>query len=284
MTQILEFDPDDMRRNFAEVPFAVHHRLADHPLLQLDRIAQLADSLAPSQVEANLGNVPDVLPGGVTEEIKHPPPGEIVRGIETNGYWTVLKRIESDPEYSALLDESLNEVIPLVADTEGGANRREAFLFMSAPGSTTPSHIDPEHNLLLQIQGTKDMTVGKFPDPQSEQAEIERHYSGGHRNLEAMPADATTFPMASGDGVYVPPHAPHIVKNGPQVSISFSITFYTEAVQRLGDLHSINGRLRRIGLSPAIPGQRPGSDRLKAGLWGQMRRSSRALRRRREHA
>lgn len=283
MTHLLEFDTESLTRNFAKAPFAVKHNLAEHPLLDLDRIADLAESLSSSQVESNRGDVPEVLPGGVVEKTDLSP-GEIVRGIEDNGHWIVLKRIESDPEYSQLLEDSLAEVIPHVAHQEGGANRKEAFLFMSAPNSTTPSHIDPEHNLLLQVRGTKNMIVGQFPDPQSEQKEIERYYGGGHRNLSSMPDDATTFAMRPGDGVYVPPHAPHMVKNGPALSISFSITFYTDEVERLGDLHSINARLRKVGLSPQQPGARPGSDRFKASLWRRARRTSRALRRRREHA
>ena len=50
MSRILDFDADQMRQNFAREPFAVLHDPADHPLLKLDRIAQLSDSLAASQV------------------------------------------------------------------------------------------------------------------------------------------------------------------------------------------------------------------------------------------
>ena len=42
---------------------------------------------------------------------------------------------------------------------------REGFIFLSAPGSTTPAHTDPEHNFLLQVRGPKEMNVGAFPDP-----------------------------------------------------------------------------------------------------------------------
>jgi hypothetical protein len=71
--------------------------------------------------------------------------------------------------------------------------------------------------------------------------------------------------MNPGDAVYVPPHAPHTVKNGPTASISFSITFRTPSLERLQRVSSINARMRRFGLSPKPPGRRPGADRLKAG-------------------
>lgn len=90
-----------------------------------------------------------------------------------------------------------------------------------------------------------------------------------------MPSDAKTFHMTPGDGVYLPVHAPHMVKNGPDVSISFSITFYTEASERLGDLHSVNSRLRKLHLSPGLPGKKPRSDQLKSSAWRGMRKVNR---------
>ena len=37
----------------------------------------------------------------------------------------------------------------------------QGFIFVSSPDSVTPYHFDPEHNILLQIRGTKVMT--QFP-------------------------------------------------------------------------------------------------------------------------
>jgi oxalate decarboxylase/phosphoglucose isomerase-like protein (cupin superfamily) len=278
MTELVTADRSTLLENFARKPFAVTHELVEHPLLRLERIARLAESLHESQVESNPGKVPDVLPDGIVESVELAP-GEIVRGIETNGCWIVLKKIESDPEYRALLEESLESIVPHVAHTEGGAVRKEAFIFISAPGSTTPSHIDPEHNLLLQIRGTKDMIVGAFPDPHTREVEIERQCGGGHRNLPDLPTDSTTFHMEPGDGVYVPIYAPHMVKNGPAVSISFSITFYTEESERMRGIYSMNARLRRLRLNPRRPGEHPGSDRVKSATWRAARQGALAVRR-----
>ena len=70
---------------------------------------------------------------------------------------------------------------------------REGFVFLSAPGSVTPTHVDPEHNLLLQVRGTKEMNVGRFPDAETEQRDLERFYGGGHRNIDQLPVGAQTF-------------------------------------------------------------------------------------------
>jgi hypothetical protein len=277
MTQMLRIDPDDLEAGFGRVPFRVGHDLVQHPLLQLDRIGDLADALPDGHVEHNLGAVPDVLPGGEAPRLDATP-GEIARGIRDNGCWMVLKFIEADGEYRALLNALLDEVAPLVPTSEGATTRREGFIFLSAPNSTTPAHVDPEHNFLLQIQGSKSMVVGRFPDERSEQLELERHYGGGHRNMDTMFAAPEEFELAPGDGVYVPVHAPHLVRNGPEPSISLSITWRTEATERAEKAHVANAGLRRLGLSPAMPGRRPGADQVKAlaarSLQGIQRRVS----------
>jgi cupin superfamily protein len=263
MTPMLRIEPSDLEAGFGRAPFRVGHDLGDHRLLQLDRIGDLADALPPDQVEHNLGAVPDVLPGGEAPRLDATP-GEIARGIHDNGCWMVLKFIESDAEYRGLLNELLDEVAPLVPAAEGETTRREGFIFLSAPSSTTPAHVDPEHNFLLQIQGTKTMVIGRFPDERSEQLELERHYGGGHRNMQAMFDAPQDFELAPADGVYVPVHAPHLVRNGPAPSISLSITWRTTATERAERAHVANARLRRLGLSPAMPGRRPGADQVKA--------------------
>jgi hypothetical protein len=263
MTPLLRIDSGTLKAGFGRQPFRVGHELTDHPLLQLDRIGDLADALPAGHVEHNLGAVPDVLPGGEAPRLDATP-GEIARGIRENGCWMVLKFIEADPDYRALLNGLLDEVAPLVPASEGATTRREGFIFLSAPNSTTPAHVDPEHNFLLQIQGTKNMVIGRFPDERSEQLELERHYGGGHRNMDSMFDAPEDFRLDPGDGVYVPVHAPHLVRNGPEPSISLSITWRTEATERAEKTHVANARLRRLGLSPAMPGRRPGADQVKA--------------------
>jgi hypothetical protein len=273
---VLEFDTDVLKEKFSEAPFAVRHTLAGHPLLQLDRLAQLADSLPDSQVEHNLGDVPEVLPGGEAPRLDASP-GEIARGIESNGCWMVLKRVETDPEYSALLDQALDEVIPLVSDRQGGATKKQAFIFLTAPNATTPLHTDPEQNLLLQIKAKKQIEIGHWPSDEAERVHLERYYGGGHRNLDEMPGEVERFLLEPGDGVHVPLNLPHWVKNFDDVSISFSITFNTEYSEFLNDVYSVNGRLRRLHLPTKAVGSSPSGDRAKAALWRSARRGKRAL-------
>jgi Cupin superfamily protein len=258
----MEIDRTAFVRNFGSAPTSVGHRLVDHPLLTVEAIAELAEALPERQVEHNLGNLPVVAASGQVPRAELSP-GDVARGIATNGCWMVLKNIEADPRYARLLNESLDEIAEAIGTTEGGMGLREGFIFLSAPGSVTPAHIDPEHNLLLQIRGRKAITVGAFPGPDIEQRVIEGLYTGRHRNLSWAPLHPQTFSMGPGDGVYVPVHAPHWVAVPDNVAVSLSITFRTAATSDLAVVHRFNAGLRRARLSPAAVGRRPRADRLK---------------------
>jgi hypothetical protein len=279
MSTGLNIPPDRLANGLGDKPFAVTHELMDNPLLTLEAIAELADYLpADTNVEHNLGDVPEVLPDGEAPRLDLSP-GEIVRTIDSNRCWMVLKRIEDHPAYAELLEHTLSEVTASVEAKEGLVRKREGFIFISAPNSVTPTHIDPEYNFLLQIRGSKEMVVGEYADPATENHEVERYYGGGHRNLQALPEGAQTFPLAPGDGVFVPLHAPHVVRSGPDPSISLSVTWNTDESQRMGMVHAFNSKLRTLRLSPAPPGRRPGVDRAKAGTWIAARSAVRGVRR-----
>lgn len=253
----------------------MRHSLVDHPLLTPDAIADLADDMPSSAVELHRSDLPVLLPDGAPELRGRP--SDTVRELETGGIWMVLWNIEQVSEYEMLLNDCLDEVERHVGDRHGGMRDRKAYLFLSAPGAVTPAHFDPEHNLLLQVRGTKEMTVGRFADPADQQRELDRYHGGGHRNLERVPEEATPFVLDPGDGVYVYPFAPHWVRNGEAASVSLSITFRTYASRRVERVHRFNARLRRAGLSPRPAGSSPARDRAKATV---MEAKSRLRRRR----
>ena len=82
--------------------------------------------------------------------------------------FTVPREIE---DYYAELERFIEaEIEPLVARSTGAMLKREAFIFVSSPGAVTPFHIDPEHNILLQIEGRKTMNV--YPADSTEMAGV----------------------------------------------------------------------------------------------------------------
>jgi len=259
--------------------FAIHHALLDHPLLSLEALADLADALPAGAIERHDANQPLLVPGGA-EELSGPP-SETVRNIERNGRWMVMWNLEQIDPYKRMMDEILDEALSCLPRREGGMGRRECFLFLSAPHAVTPVHFDPEHNFLLQIRGTKEVDTGRFPDRAWELRELNRYYDGGHRNLVEIPPRSGVFYMKPGDGIYLYPWAPHWVHNGPEVSISLSITFRTGRSQREEYASLFNRRLRRRGWSPLPAGESASVDRAKAAavaLSGWVRRGGRRQR------
>lgn len=268
-TQLVDVEGARFAEAFGRRPLAVRHSLPGHPLLAMDALAELADSLPSRAIERHEADQPLVRPGGAPE--LEGPPSETVRGIESNGCWMVLWNIEQAPEYRELLNSCVDDAERHLA-ANGGSRRREAFLFLSAPGAVTPVHFDPEHNLLLQVKGVKEINVGRFADPADQLRELDRYHDGGHRNLDRMPEEFECFRMAPGDGVYVYPWAPHWVKNGPEASISLSITFRTAQSDRAEHVHALNAHLRRLGLKPRPPGVSSAIDRAKGGVVEAVRR------------
>jgi hypothetical protein len=280
-SKMLDIDAKAFAAGFSRDPMAVRHNLVGHPLLTLEAIAELADSLPLKAIERHHADLPPVMPGGAPE--LEGPPSETVRGIETNGSWMVLWYIQQDPVYADLLDACLDEAAAELGDREGGMCQREGFLFLSAPGAVTPVHFDPEHNLLLQIKGMKDMNVCRFLDRETELRELDRYHDGAHRNLEAVPSEGKLFRMHPGEGVYIPSFMPHWVQNGDEASISLSMTFRTRTSRRHDRVHRVNARMRRLKLSPTPAGVSEPRDRTKEAFhvatrgWGSRLRSLKRL-------
>lgn len=260
---LLAFESETAARKFGKEPFSVTHELGEHPLFALDALEQLADALPPEFVEHHLGDVPPVVAATDIPRAELTP-GEVVRGIEENGCWMVLGRIQSMPGYLDVLRSILEELAPLVPGGRGAMQAWHSAVFLSAPGSTTPAHIDSEQGFLLQLRGTKRVIFGRFPDGETKELELEHHHGGGDRHVRLLPVDTETFHLSPGDGVHVPSLLPHWVENGDSVSISLSVGFKTPESQRLQRIYACNARLRRLGLTPRPPGAGPRTDRLKA--------------------
>jgi hypothetical protein len=267
MSDLLSIDRQAFAEAYGSHSFRVSHQLTEHPLLSVESLADLADYLPEDKVEHNRADIiPEIVPSGEVPRLDATP-GEIARSIETNGCWMVLKRVELHPDYNGLLDETLDEVLPHVVEVDGEMRHRVGFIFLTSPGGKTPAHTDPEHNFLLQIRGWKEITIGRWPTKEAEQEELETQVGeGGHRNVQGMPEDNETFRLDPGDGVYVPIHAPHMVRNGDTVSVGLSITWLTPRAEDELKVTSLNARLRKAKLSPTLPGAHPLRDKAKANV------------------
>jgi hypothetical protein len=262
---------------FARHSILVRHQLADHPLLTMDAIASLADQLPSDSVRRERG----VQPIGEAHryvDVGQGRPSESVLDIENNGFRISLRNIQQVPEYAELVDACLDEVEPLVAAREGGMRFRSGYLFISAPASTTPMHFDAEHSFLLQIKGTKHVSVAAFEnDPTVLRRQLERYVDGHPCDFARMEANAETFTINRGLGVYLPSFVPHWVETESGVSVSFSIPFYTRFCERAEGVYRVNSWLRKAKLSPTPPGRSSSRDATKAAIFQSVRNARRRL-------
>lgn len=270
--------PEETRARFAanypEVPHKLTHALDDHPLMSLEALAALAESLPAASVEYNFGNQPlgvdgKPAPTGI-------PIGRTIREIETTNSWAVIKNIEQHPDYARLLGELLDELRPAIEARTGRMMKLQAFAFITSAGGVTPYHFDPEHNILLQLRGAKVMTQFPAGDPRFAPDQVhETYHAGGGRELrwhdDLLPG-GTEFALSPGEAVYVPVMAPHFVRNGTAPSVSLSITWRSEWSFAEADARAFNGWLRGLGLTPRRTGRWPLRNRAKALAWRVLRR------------
>jgi hypothetical protein len=252
------------------------HGLCDHPLFELESLIALSQRMRPVDVEYNkadlpVGADPAAIPAnglGVAETI---------RRIEECGSWMVLKFIEQDPIYRALLHDTLSELESVVKPVTGPMLKMEGFIFISSPDAVTPFHFDPEHNILLQLRGMKTMTVFPADDRSIARGELhEAFHMGGHRNLpwqDEFAESGTAFELRPGEAIYVPVKAPHWVKNGREPSISFSITWRSEWSYREEQAHALN----QAGLDPAPPARFPRQNLVKSVAYRALAKAGRTV-------
>jgi len=260
--------------HYPETPHILRHSLTAHPLLEIEALAQLAQRLPLASVEYNLGDLPigvDGKPGSNGLTI-----AETIRKVAEAESWAVLKNIEQVPAYHDLLLGLLEEVRPEIEAATGAMLTPQGFIFVSSPNAVTPYHFDPEHNILLQIRGTKVMTQFAAGDPRFVPDEAhETYHWGGPRELhwdDSFLAAGREFPLSPGDALFVPVMAPHFVKNGTAPSVSLSITWRSEWSYRESDARCFNALVRQRGFNPRAPGRWPQQNFARAYAFRMLRK------------
>ncbi len=185
---------DRLSAAYPLVPQHLAHGIADHPLLTIEAMAELARILPEESIEFNAATN---LPLGISNS-DTPHTGlnvhETIERIEECGSWVLLKTIDQVPAYNALMREVLAEIEPVILPKTGPMMRLEGFIFISSPGAVTSLHFDPEYNILFQARGSKTMTLFPAADPQLiGDPFFEAYFAGGPRNLP-------WFPEREGDG------------------------------------------------------------------------------------
>lgn len=259
---------------FPEQPAEFAHRLHHDDRLTVQAVADLADRLPRNSVIYDTAAQPLLVPQGGPPRGALPRPGDVIRNLESANAWLTLLNIEADPAYADLMNTTLDQLESAMAGKGGKMRNRVAFIFVSSPNSVTPAHFDIEHSLLMQVSGSKTVSFGHFDSDVSRWHEVERYWDGSHGRIESLPPELASYPLTPGRGVYIPPVAPHWVHNGPAISLSVTLTYFTAATVRENMIEAFNAHLRRLHVTPRHPGQSAPADMVKVAVMRASRLAS----------
>lgn len=265
--------------SFPDAPTEFVHDLHLDPRLTLESVASLADRLPRRSTIYDTAAQPLLVPRGGPPRGALAKPGDVIRQLAEANAWLTLLEVEDDRRYAQLMDEILGRLESGMLARQGRMRNRSAFIFVSSPNSVTPAHFDIEHSLLMQIRGSKTVSVGDFGDA-TRRHEVDRYWDGSHGRVESMPEEIASFRLEPGRGVYLPPIVPHWVHNGPDISLSVTLTYFTATSVRQNRVEDFNSLLRRLRLTPQPPGVDVWRDTAKVaamGVWSVGRRLAAAL-------
>src|ERR1700755_499836 len=150
------FDQLEVRR--------LRHRLADHPLLTTESLGKLALRMDPELVrfhdgERKIAAKLNLHTDPSRRELRH-----AIDNLHKRSAFVQILSVREDPEYRALVDGFLDDVLPHLPARDRVLLNRDAAAFLASPGSVTPFHLDHEQNFLCHIRGAKTFQVWDHRD------------------------------------------------------------------------------------------------------------------------
>ncbi len=257
--------------------FTFRHAYDTHPLMGLVALEALAERLQAGFQCRFMA--PSTDPAVPFEHAPRPADGRTIREVfarlDEPGSWIALYDVQTEPAYRDFVWQVIADARSWLPSGERVLDVR-GFIFVSAPPSVTPFHIDGENNFWMQIRGRKTIHVWDRNDPRVvADRDLERFIL--YRSLDAVRLDdakralGQAFDCGPGDGLYFPSTTPHMtvstpdwVTEGDGVAVSIGVVFYTESTLREAHAHACNQWLRRIGWTPARPGVSRRLDAFKA--------------------
>jgi hypothetical protein len=262
---IITLDPAVAKTKFLKEAFTLKHHLVGNELFTLQRLVELAKSMPRDRIEYNSGKVAiGVKPEDVPRIDKSAE--DVIKSIETANAWMVIKRVETDPAYRAVLEQFVREANLAAGRSAEDFSDVEGFIFVSSAKATTPFHMDAEENILIQLHGDKFVRTFDNSDRSLISEEAMEITPSKHRNQKYedwFETRATLHSLKPGDAVHMPYMIPHWVSTGNSYSISMAMTWKTPEVKRLNKIRLMNGTLRHFGLPQRPPGASPGLDTSK---------------------
>jgi mannose-6-phosphate isomerase-like protein (cupin superfamily) len=239
--------------------------------LTYSAVADLADRLPRRSVIADTAAQPLLVPKGGPPRGVLERPGDVIRDLHNANAWLTLLNVEDDPGMAEVMNSELDKLESgMMArwGKRGKMYKRVAFVFVSSPNSVTPVHFDIEHSLLMQVRGSKKVSIGRWATDADRRHEFDRYWDCSQGRIEAVPPEETSYTVTPGQAVYIPPGKPHWVQNGPDTSLSVTLTYFTAATVRENRIEDFNAHLRRRGMHPREPGRSAAVDTVKICAMG----------------
>ncbi|HMM78743.1 MAG TPA: hypothetical protein PKC65_01855 [Pyrinomonadaceae bacterium] len=167
---------------------------------------------------------------------------ELIDDIKSSSTWMIFRNLEQLPTYKRIMEELLEDLTCELGIAASDCLRPMCFAFVSSPSVRVPLHIDPEHNFLFQVSGSKSVYLNRHEkDPIVSPTQIAAFYAD---EVGFSLSDATVdegkfekFYMTPSSGVYIPVTSPHYVINDEKVAVSFSVTFRSISSDEHRDRH-----------------------------------------------
>ena len=260
-------------------PYAFRHRIAEHPLLSLESLQALVPQFDPRKVYFSQRRMQqgEDFNRAISDGREGASVEALIQGLRSNQGYIMVREPELHPSFAELhraLADDIGQMLQAQRLAKHAIGVR-SYLFISSPGSVTPFHFDRASNFLLQIRGSKQVTVFEPWDERVITAvEYESHSAYNDCAVRWKPDCeplGRQFHCSPGDAVHIPFLGGHHVRNGSDdLSITLSVFFNTP--RTLHQLHALrcNHRLRpllgRFGLQPAAVGRQPWRDTGKSLL------------------
>ena len=248
----------------------VEHDFSSHPALQFDSLRQLALRLhakSPSLVKF-------IEPGAkldsefvlASKSYDGRTIDEVFDTLDTPGTWIAIYKAQTDPEFRAVVNEVIDSARHLLHGPDSRIVDVDAFVFISKAPSLTPFHIDRENNFLLQIHGSKHLSVWNPDDRKavSEEAVEDWIYLRSLENVkfseDKLSHAAYDENLKAGEGIFMPSTSAHMTRTETgsvedAVSVTIGFVFYTATTKKHANIYAFNAIIRRLGLTPTPPGK-----------------------------
>lgn len=260
--------PDDAVARFNQMPYGFSHTLSSLDLFEFETICALAREYDHDFYVSRGAAAPGERFYSVSSGMYAP--YDALRRLDLERERVLLKRPEQyDTRYRDLMLALFEQIVRL----RGGFNgerivRLASSILVSSAVTTTPFHFDPETTFFFQIEGEKNYHL--YAPAALSESELENFYWMGIVDIGQVdlarrdPGREFVFELSAGKGMHQPQNSPHWVQTQGSRSISYAISFETDASRRLGRTRAFNYYQRKLGMHPATPGEFPKRDVAKA--------------------